>query len=113
MAAANVTFFEGQQLARRNTRVMLVLFLAAVVAIILAIDLLVSTVWIWAAPELGVRGRPPMWMHWTIAIVTATTILMVSLWNVLTLRAGGGAAVAKMVLGNDSRLMLYDITESL
>ena len=95
--ATNVTFFEGQALARRNTRVMVVFFLLAVVAIVLAVDLLVATVWVAAAPELGGRGRPPAGMHGVVATITATTILLVSLWNVLTLRAGGGAAVAAMV----------------
>jgi len=97
-AATNTpTFFEGQALARRNTRVMVVFFLLAVIAIVLAVDLLIATVWVAAAPELGIRGRPPAWMHGVVATITATTILLVSLWNILTLRAGGGAAVAAMV----------------
>jgi Zn-dependent protease with chaperone function len=97
-AAPNTpTFFEGQALARRNTRVMVVFFFLALIAIVLAVDLLISTVWVMAAPELGIRGRPPMWMHGVVATITATTILLVSLWNILTLRAGGGAAVAEMV----------------
>ena len=44
MAAA--TFFEHQHIARRNTRVMVILFLLATVAVILAVDAVAATVYL-------------------------------------------------------------------
>ena len=107
MAAA--TFFEHQQIARRNTRVMVALFLAAVIGVVLAVDLVLGVVYLWGNSELGgasVPGRTPglgaflaavpgplyVWG----AIGTAALIFIVSTVNVTQL-ADGGEAVARMV----------------
>ena len=106
MAAA--TFFEHQQIARRNTRVMVLLFLLAVVAVVIAVDLVLAGVWIWGVSETRQvePGRAPGWMTlirsvpvglylWG-AVATAAIILIVSTVNVAKL-ADGGEAVARMV----------------
>ncbi|HEV8096761.1 MAG TPA: M48 family metallopeptidase [Burkholderiales bacterium] len=106
MAAA--TFFEHQQLARRNTRVMVLLFLLAVVAVVIAVDLVLAGVWIWGVSEIQpvepgrapgllamIRSVPPALYLWG-AVGTAALILIVSTVNVAKL-ADGGEAVAKMV----------------
>ena len=99
-----MNFFESQHQARRNTRIMVVLFVLAVVAIVLAIDLVAAATWIWTHADDRPRGAPmpglksvPAWVYVMGALLTGVAILLVSLWNIMMLRAGGGAAVAKMV----------------
>jgi len=105
---AAATFFEHQQIARRNTRVMVLLFLLAVVAVVIAVDLVLAGVWIWGVSETRQvePGRAPGWMTlirsvpvglylWG-AVATAAIILIVSTVNVAKL-ADGGEAVARMV----------------
>jgi len=87
--AAATSFFEHQQLARRSTRVMVVLFLLAVAAVVLAVDLVFGMVFAAVFEEY-----PGGWLVWG-ALVTAAVILAVSAVNVARL-AGGGEAVAKM-----------------
>jgi Zn-dependent protease with chaperone function len=101
------SFFEHQHLARRNSRVMVVLFLLAVAAVVAAVDLVLAWAWIWghgqfAAPPDGDPGvaatfrRVPREVLVWGGVLTAGTILAVSAFNVLKL-AGGGAAVAEMI----------------
>jgi len=105
---AAASFFEHQQLARRNTRVMVVLFLLAVVAVVFAVDLVVATVYIWSLnsdftlpagtkPGVLVAYRHvPSALYLGGAALTAGVILIVSTVNVVRL-AGGGSAVAEMI----------------
>ncbi|MGH8675407.1 MAG: M48 family metallopeptidase [Burkholderiales bacterium] len=106
MAAA--TFFEHQQVARRNTRVMVLLFALAVIAVVVAVDLVLAGVWVWGISESGyvepgrraglltmIRSVPPA-LYLGGAAVTVALILIVSTVNVAQL-ADGGEAVAKMV----------------
>jgi Zn-dependent protease with chaperone function len=105
---AAATFFEHQQVARRNTRVMVLLFLLAVVAVVIAVDLVLAGVWIWGVSDSGyvepgrraglwtmIRSVPAALYLWG-AVGTAALILIVSTVNVAKL-ADGGEAVAKMV----------------
>jgi Zn-dependent protease with chaperone function len=104
---AATSFFEHQHLARRNSRVMVVLFLLAVVAVVAAVDLVLAWAWIWGHgqfvapadwdPSVAAAFRlvPRELLLWG-AVLTAGTILAVSAVNVLKL-AGGGAAVAEMI----------------
>ena len=106
MAAA--TFFEHQSLARRNSRVMVLLFLLAVAAVVVAVDLVAAMVYLWnffetkqpagaPLPGLGQLLRMvPVSVYVWGAAATAGLIFVVSLINVSRL-GGGGAAVAKMV----------------
>ena len=103
-----MNFFERQQVARRNTRAMIALFVLAVVLIIVAIDLVAAAVWLLSNLDVpkppgaptGVKGAlasVPTWVYVTAAMVTALAILCVSLWEVQSLRVGGGARVARMI----------------
>src|SRR5512147_84065 len=107
MAAA--TFFEHQQIARRNTRVMVALFLAAVVGVVLAVDVVLGIAYLWGNSELGAANPPgrtpglgafvaavPGELYVWGAIGTAALIFIVSTVNVTKL-ADGGEAVARMV----------------
>jgi len=108
---AVAAFFEQQQLARRNTRVMVGLFALAVLATVAAVDLILSMAFLAMGtsgpfdPDL--TGQPPLGFLGTLALVPASvylwgglvtvgTVLTVSLVNIHRL-AGGGAAVARMI----------------
>ena len=105
MAAA--TFFEHQQVARRNTRVMVLLFVLAVIAVVIAVDLVLAGVWVWGISEFRspyvepgrapglltmIRSVPRGVYLWG-AVGTAAVIFIVSTVNVTRL-ADGGEAVA-------------------
>jgi Zn-dependent protease with chaperone function/flagellar biosynthesis regulator FlbT len=92
---AAATFFEHQHLARRNTVVMVVLFSLAVVAVIVAVDLLISFIFLSMSDGEGPR-RVPLTLHAGVAAITAGIIFLVSVVNIFKL-ADGGEAVAKMV----------------
>jgi Zn-dependent protease with chaperone function len=92
--AAPATFFEQQHLARRNTRVMVMLFLLAVVAVVIAVDLVLAGTYIWSMRVLP--DNVPRSLYIWGALATAAAILVVSAFNVSRL-ADGGASVARMV----------------
>ena len=94
-----MNFFEHQQLARRNSRVMVLLFFLSVIAIVIAVNMVVAVIYAVAdapesaAPTLASVPRPV----WAIStVVTLGIIFIVSLVNIVGL-AGGGAKVAKMM----------------
>ncbi len=86
-----MNFFEHQGLARRNTRLMVVLFALAVVATVIAVDVAVGVVYALSAGEPA-----PASVYVAGALATAALILLVSLFNIVRL-AEGGVAVARMV----------------
>jgi Zn-dependent protease with chaperone function len=98
------SFFENQHLARRNTKILVLLYLLAVAGVILAVDLVLAGLYAWnydwrqAGPELtlGMRLRvvPAAVYAWG-AIGTALVILAVSAWHIVQL-SSGGKAVAEM-----------------
>ena len=101
------TFFEHQSLARRNTKVMVLLFALAVIAVVLAVDLVLGALYVWGYGEfyapagqtpsfLAMLRAVPAGVYLAGAAATAAVILLVSLFNVARL-AGGGVAVARMV----------------
>jgi Zn-dependent protease with chaperone function len=83
-------FFEHQSLARRNTRVMVVLFLVAVVVIAAAVDAVFT-----AAAVLMFELDTKQSLVWG-GVAAAAVILVVSLVEMAKL-ASGGEAVAKML----------------
>jgi Zn-dependent protease with chaperone function len=109
------SFFENQQLARRNTKILVLLYALAVGGVVLAVDLVLAAFYAWSyewpqagpALTLGMRLRvvPTALYAWG-AIGTALVILAVSAWHVMRL-GGGGKAVAEMVgarrLASDTR----------
>ena len=104
---AATTFFEHQHLARRNTRVMVLMFLLAVLAVVIAVDLVLATIYVWSLNDfalpagtrpgvLAVYRQVPGELYLAGAALTAGIILVVSAVNVVKL-AGGGSAVADMI----------------
>jgi len=91
-----VTFFEHQSLARRNTRVMVLLFALAVIAVVLSVDLVLGALYVWSNDQVFTLKAVPTGVYIGGAAATAALILIVSLVNVARL-AEGGVAVARMV----------------
>src|SRR5882672_3764605 len=100
------TFFEHQRLARRNTRTMVLLFILAVIAVVVSVDLVLAVLYVGGYRELQSGGARMSWAQmlrqvpaslyiWG-AVLTAATIFAVSLFNVSKL-SSGGVAVAQMV----------------
>jgi len=97
-------FFKNQDLARRNTRVMMVLYLIAVAGVVMATDVVIAAAYLYVAEVPWRPGASPLAMLRTVpqgiylagAIGTAVVILSVSLKQMLALREGG-SAVAEMV----------------
>ena len=105
--AAAATFFEHQQVARRNTRVMVLLFVLAILGVVLAVDAVLAGIWIFGIADSSyvepgrraglltmIRSVPPQLLLWG-AVVTTLLILIVSTVNVVKL-SDGGEAVARM-----------------
>jgi len=92
-----MTFFEHQQAARRNTRVLVLLYLAAVVGVIIAVDLVLAAAWLWMGSEIDLQGAgvPRQLFVWG-AIGTVAVIFGASLFHILKLSEGGDA-VARLV----------------
>ncbi|HYR32650.1 MAG TPA: M48 family metallopeptidase [Burkholderiales bacterium] len=107
-----MNFFEHQSLARRNSRVMVALFLLAVAAIVLAVDLVVGVIYLFvgdAPADAGLAGVP-RGVFTAGAVVTIGIIAAVSLWSIVGL-AGGGAKVARMLGGRKVTLDTHDPLE--
>src|SRR6185369_10281478 len=101
------SFFENQDLARRNTRLLVLMYFLAVVGVIIAVDLVLAGSWIYGIGDIyvpkghrpgpiGLLGAVPSRIYILGAIGTALVIFAVSGWNILQL-SDGGKAVAEMV----------------
>ncbi|HET7364306.1 MAG TPA: hypothetical protein VFJ70_12135, partial [Burkholderiales bacterium] len=99
---APATFFEHQHLARRNSRVMVILFVLATIAVILAVDLVAASIYVWSAsaPRDATLAQHyaavPRALYAWASLGSALVIFAVSAFNVAKL-GGSGAAVAQMV----------------
>jgi len=101
-----MNFFESQALARRNTKILVVLFALAVLAVIVAVDLVLAAVWIHGLSDVPVPPgasfvatlqQVPAQVYLAGAAIVGALILGVSGYQVLRLSAGGGERVASMV----------------
>jgi Zn-dependent protease with chaperone function len=97
-------FFQHQDAARRNTRVMVVLYMLAVVGVVIAVDLVIAITFISVA-DLKVRpGVGPLALLYAVpkgvyiagALGTLAVIFTASLVQIYQL-SDGGSAVARMV----------------
>ncbi len=87
-----MNFFEHQDLARRNTRIMVALYVLAVLAVVGAVDIVLAFTWRWSTADAPVPAELYAWG----ALGTAGAILAASAYHVLRLREGG-EAIARMV----------------
>jgi len=92
-------FFEHQRLARRQTRILVLLFILALAAIVVAVNLVAALFWIWMQGK-GLRGPHafPQWFFITNTAITAGLILGGTLIELFNLREGGDV-VARMAGG--------------
>ena len=86
-----MNFFEHQVLARRSSRIMVFLFILAVVAVVVCVDVVLGLLY-----RLSTNEVAPPSLYALGAAATAALILLVSLFNVARL-SQGGIAVARMV----------------
>ena len=101
------SFFENQDLARRNTKLLVAMYFLAVAGVIIAVDLVLASGWIYGFADVYVpKGRSPgpiallqlvpARVYLLGAMGTALVIFAVSGWNIMQL-GSGGKAVAEMV----------------
>jgi len=99
---ATMDFFERQDRARRQTSILVLGFAAAVIAVVIAVNLVA-----WAVAATGLVGTPPSGLRawllspaaaWT-AIATLAVILGGSAWRVGQIANGGGGRVATLLGG--------------
>ena len=100
-----MNFFQRQDEARRASRRLVILFVIAVCAVVLAVDLVVSFVLLQAqAHSSGVSQPLTQWMGSNVGTLLATSLIVLgiiglaSLYKTVTL-SGGGAVVAQALGG--------------
>jgi Zn-dependent protease with chaperone function len=86
-----MNFFEHQDAARRNTRVMIGLYVLAVIGVVVAVTAVLAAAWLW-----GLEERPPRELYFFGALGTFATIVVASLVHIVRLREGG-EAIARLV----------------
>ena len=102
-----MNFFEHQQEARRNTRVMVLMYVLAVTGIVFAVDLVVASIWFWSSDGIAALGNAqpgligafrsvPAGVHVFGVLATLTVILGASFAQMAKLREGG-ETIAKMI----------------
>ena len=99
-----MTFFEHQHVARRNSRVMIVFFLLAVVGVVVAIDAIIASIFVMSEvaelPDgaqvhlIDVYLAVPAPVYLWGAGITFTLIVVESIRQTFKLRAGGEAIAA-------------------
>jgi Zn-dependent protease with chaperone function len=94
-----MNFFEQQEHARRQTRTLIILFVLAVIAIVVAVNLVAALLWIWA--QGGTLSGPNYYPNGFFLANTLITIGLIAggtLVETFNLRDGGDA-VAQMAGG--------------
>lgn len=95
-----MNFFEQQDLARRQTRTLLFLFVLAVIAIVLAVNGVAALLWIWGqGGSLAGQNFYPKGFFTVNTLITVGLIVGGTLIETYNLRDGGDA-VAKMAGGH-------------
>ena len=94
-----MNFFQHQDHARRQTRLLVILFALAVIAIVVAVNLATALIWSWTTTGyvLGMRDYPRGFFA-TNTLITLALIAGGTLIEMFNLREGG-EAVAKMAGG--------------
>ncbi|HEU4644515.1 MAG TPA: M48 family metallopeptidase [Burkholderiales bacterium] len=83
-----MNFFEHQEAARRNTRVLVLLYALAVAAVVAAVTAVAAFAWLYTRGVQEAQTVPPE-LLWGAALGTLGVILLVSLAQTLRLGAGG------------------------
>ncbi len=91
-----MSFFQQQELARRSSRRMVLLFILSVIAVIVAVDTALWAIWLWSGHAAQARAPRELFV-WGTALALAC-ILLGSLKESWRLRAGG-EAIAELAGG--------------
>jgi len=83
-----LNFFEHQEQARRNTRVLVLLYALAVAGVVAAVTAAAAGAWLYSRGPLEARVVPPG-LLWSAALGTLGVILLVTLVQTLRLGASG------------------------
>jgi len=94
-----MNFFEQQDAARRNTRHLVMLFLLAVVAIVVAVNIVSALAFTAGYAELVTEGRHVMAPRSLFVFVTLATLALIAGGSLVQLArlSAGGAALARMM----------------
>jgi Zn-dependent protease with chaperone function len=106
-----MNFFEQQEHARRQTRTLIILFVLAVIAIVVAVNLVAALLWIWA--QGGTLSGPnyyPNGFFLANTLITVGLIVGGTLIETFNLREGG-EAVAQMAGGRMVSPATQDLQE--
>ena len=90
-------FFASQDVARRNTRRLVVLFALAVVFIVVAVNIAASLIFQGASAKLDIetgQGHFNPQLAIGVTVATLAVILIGSLYKIASLREGGAAVAA-------------------
>ena len=88
-----MNFFEHQEAARRNTRVLVLLYALAVAAVVAAVTAVAAFAWLYTRGPYEPRAVPAA-LLWGVALGTLGVILLVSLAQTLRLGASGEKVAA-------------------
>ncbi len=103
-----MNFFKSQDIARRNTARLIVLFSLAVISLVVLTNILVMVVFGYLDPETLNNGNITAHFDWTsfavVSIAVVSVVVFGSLYKVHAL-SGGGARVAEMM---DAELIVED-----
>lgn len=104
-----MNFFEQQDQARRQTRTLVILFVLALIAIVLAVNLVAALLWTWGHPGLDAQLYPRGFFlantGITIGLIVGGTAI-----EIVNLR-DGGEAVAQMAGGRQVSPATRDVLE--
>src|SRR3989338_529605 len=91
-----MNFFEHQEVARKNTRWLIFLFLFTVIALIVTLNLFALLMITTLGRESIVDPLAWAWSHHIISIVSLGTIVIIALgsWVKIASLSGGGVSVA-------------------
>ena len=93
-----MNFFERQVVARRNSHLLLGLFLAGTLLVVAALDVGATVIWYFIQMFIDrPLQHPPKSLHFAVIGAAAATIVFTSIAKTLEVYRGGGLAVARMM----------------
>ena len=93
-----MSFYADQDRARRNSRLLVLVFVLAIVCIVAAMDLAAMGLWLFVHMYMDTTSfRPPRSLHWITIGGTLAVVAFISIRKTLQVHSGGGMEVARMM----------------
>ena len=93
-----MSFYEDQDRARRKSHLLVLVFVAAIVCILGAMDLAAMGLWLFVHMYMDTTSfRPPALLHGIVIGATLAVLAFISIRKTLQVHQGGGMAVARMM----------------